>query len=84
MWRLTRRRMATPPDPADVAAARILDARPGPGRRRIVSILVAQIGEKVQPAAPALDHPGRERWVENRKAELRRQCDLLRILSGRP
>jgi hypothetical protein len=75
--------MKTPPDPVDVAAARLVSARPGPGRRRLVSILVAQIGEKVQPAAPALDHPGRERWAELRKQELLRQLDVIRILRPR-
>jgi hypothetical protein len=84
MWRLTRRPMKTPPDPADVAAARILDARPGPGRRRIVSILVAQIGERVPPSKPRAGSAAYGRWLELRRAELHRQIDLIAVLRPRP
>jgi hypothetical protein len=72
--------MTTPPDEVTVATARLVRARPGLARRRIIVGLVAQIGEAVRAGAPALDHPARERWAELRKEELRRQLDLIRIL----
>jgi hypothetical protein len=44
---------------------------------------MACIGEAVPPAAPALDHPGRERWAELRKQELLRELDVVRALYTR-
>jgi hypothetical protein len=75
--------MKTPPDPADVAAVRLVEARPGPGRRRIVSILVAQIGSRVPASPPAAGSEARWRWEDLRRAELRRQIDLISVLRPR-
>jgi len=42
--------------------------------------LVATIGERVAPAAPAADTPARDRWEERRKGEELRKIDVVRVL----
>jgi hypothetical protein len=54
-------------------ASRIRCARGPSGRRAVLERLIACIGEKVEPAAPALDHWSRDRWELARIAELHRQ-----------
>jgi DNA-binding NarL/FixJ family response regulator len=42
--------------------------------------LVATLGERVEPAAPAVGSSARDRWQERRKGEVLREIDVVRVL----
>jgi hypothetical protein len=59
-------------------ASRIFCARGASGRRAVIGRLIACIGEKVEPAAPALSSPARDRWELRRLEQLHRQLEAIR------
>ena len=59
-------------------AGRLATARPGAARRSVIAEMLASIGVRVWPGAPAVGESGREAWVERRKGALFGQIDQVR------
>jgi hypothetical protein len=70
-----RRRGGRRPTAEALLAARLRHANKGAGRAGIIRGWAAGIGERVEPASPALDHWARDRWELARLAQLQRQLD---------
>jgi Bacterial regulatory proteins, crp family len=73
-------RYAVRPTAEDVLAARLRHAREGRSWGPVILGLVATIGERVEPAAPATGTSARDRWEERRKGEELRKVDVVRVL----